>query len=389
MINSAEIIKKSEKHYSSFLTSIITGTAFFPLQFNAGAPPKDYMTLLKAVTELNQNSKVNLGYGYLLESKTINTQKYGPQTIPERIIINTEEDYLKLLKKQKEVAEFKPNIDLILSNIPELKPWLIQNPLKVIQNTDKWHNLLEVCRYFQNNPQPNLYIRELPISVHTKFIEQNQSILGNLLEAILPPETLQPVEGEKYRFEKRFSLKYEQPLIRLRILDKTLQTTYNFPISDLMTPISEFQQLTFQQQCCFITENMMNFLTLPPLQNSIAVFGKGYAVQLLKSVKWLQNCSIFYWGDLDAHGFTILSQCRGYFPQTVSIMMDEETFSKFAEFTVHDTSNSTYQTLPNLTPPEQTLYSYLCHHKKRLEQERIHQTYVKQYLKNILTHPTD
>lgn len=129
---------------------------------------------------------------------------------------------------------------------------------------------------------------------------------------------------------------------------------------------------------------MMNFLTLPPLENSIALFGKGYAVQLLKSVKWLQNCSIFYWGDIDEHGFKIFSQFRTYFPQTTSLMMDEETFKTFAEFIVSDPTNPTFQNLPNLTPPEQTLYSYLCLHKKRLEQERLPQTYVNQYLKNEL-----
>lgn len=70
-------------------------------------------------------------------------------------------------------------------------------------------------------------------------------------------------------------------------------------------------------------------------------------------------------------------------------MIDEETFTKFAEFTVLDPTNSTYQNLPNLTSAEQRLYSYLYHHKKRLEQEHIPQTSVNQYLKNILRHPTD
>lgn len=190
----------------------------------------------------------------------------------------------------------------------------------------------------------------MPISVHTKFIEQNQGILRNLLEAILPPENLQPVEGEKNQLEKRFSLKYEQPLIRLRILDKTLQTLYNFPISDFQTPLFEFQQLTFQQNRCLITENLMNFLTLPPLENSIALFGKSYAVQLFKYGKWLQNCSIFSWGDIDEHGFKILYQFRTYFHQKTSLMMDEETFTSFAEFIVPDRPNPTFQSLPNITP---------------------------------------
>jgi hypothetical protein len=40
------------------------------------------------------------------------------------------------------------DIDLILSNLLELKPWLIQYPLKIIENTDQWHEILKVCQYF-------------------------------------------------------------------------------------------------------------------------------------------------------------------------------------------------------------------------------------------------
>ncbi|MHC5718996.1 MAG: Wadjet anti-phage system protein JetD domain-containing protein, partial [Nostoc sp.] len=251
-----------------------------------------------------------------------------------------------------------------------------------IEYSDRWSDLLKVCRYFQCNPKPHLYIRELPIQIHTKFIEQNKGILSNLLEAILPTELLSSAEREKeYTFEKRFSLRYREPLIRLRILDQALKAKYDFPLSDISTPISEFRQLNFKAHRFFIAENLMNFLTLPALENSFGLFGSGYAIQILKSVNWLAHCPIFYWVDLDTDGFKILSQLRSYFPQTISIMMDVKTFETFKEFAVI-VAESTAENLLYLTLEEQALYSYLSLHNKRLEQERISQDYAYRYIQS-------
>lgn len=384
MIDPTQIRQKAEHRYSSFLISTITGENFFPIEFSIGALPKDYLILREEIIQLIDKSKQSLGYGYILELESRKTQKHGLQSLPRRISIDTEQDYLKLIKKEKEVLQFKANVNLIRAEVSALNSWLCHNPLKVIEYGDRWKDLLKVCQYFQQNPKPNLYIRELPIQVHTKFIEQNQRILRSLLEAILPIEQLVSLGGEKeYTFEKRFSLKYREPLIRLRILDQTLKAKYGFPVADSSIPISEFNQLNLDTHRCFITENLMNFLTLPRLENSFAIFGSGYAVQSLKTAIWLSHCPIFYWGDLDLNGFKILSQLRSYFPQTTSIMMDMTTFVMFHKFAV-DVVEAIAETLPHLTSEEETLYIHLVFHQKRLEQERISQDYANQFLQNLM-----
>ena len=208
------------------------------------------------------------------------------------------------------------------------------------------------------------------------------------LEFLLPTELLTSVEGEKeFVFEKRFSLKYNEPCLRFRILDPALIPQYPFSLSDITTPISEFKQLNLRFHRFFITENLMNFLTLPALDNSLALFGRGYGIQLLKWVTWLADCPIFYWGDLDADGFKILSQLRSYFPQTISVMMDIKTFETFQSFAVKDVT-STVKNLPDLpylTVAEQFLYSYLCLHRKRLEQEHISQDFANRYLQDYFS----
>ncbi|NEQ43602.1 MAG: hypothetical protein F6K00_08600 [Leptolyngbya sp. SIOISBB] len=383
MIDPAQIKKKAASRYSKFLRSIITGDSFFPTEFSVGAMPKDYPTLSRTIIQLTEQAKQSLGYGYHLELESRNTRKYGVQSLPTWIGIETEQDYLKLIKKTQEVARFRLDLELIQSHLPELKPWLCQYPLKVIEYRDRWSDLIKVCQYFQQHPQPNLYIRELPIRVHTKFIEQNKRVLRELLETILPAAQLVSVEGEKdYTFEKRFSLRYREPLIRLRLLDHSLTTRYGFPATDMSVPLSEFRQLDLAPHRCLITENLMNFLTLPPVENGFAIFGSGYGVRALKSIPWLSTCPIFYWGDLDVDGFKILSQLRADFPQVISMMMDWATFEIFRDFAV-PVAAAIAEPLPQLTPDETSLYEHLAQCQQRLEQEHVHQTYANTILSNL------
>ena len=361
----------------------MTGEPFFPIEFPVGAIPKDYPTLSKSVNQLIEQSKQFLNYGYSLTLEKRNTRKHGPQSLPVRIAIETESDYLRLIQKTTEVTKFRSDLKLIRSQIPALEPWLYQKPLKVVKHSRLWNELIQVCLYFQQHPQPQLYIRELPIQIHTKFVEQNKGILRELLEAILPEAQLVSVEDEKeYTFEKRFSLKYREPLIRLRLLDHAFIARYGFPATDISVPLSEFRELDLAAHRCLITENLMNFLTLPSLQDSFAIFGSGYGVRALKTTPWLSTCPIFYWGDLDVDGFKILSQLRADFPQVISMMMDWETFETFRDFAV-PVATAIAEPLPHLTPDEVSLYEHLARCQQRLEQEHIHQAYANAILSKL------
>jgi hypothetical protein len=97
VINPIQIQQKSAQLYSSFLISIITGANFFPIEFAVGSLPKEYLDLSKAVNLLIDKSKQQLGYGYTLELESRRMQKHGSQSLPKRISIDTEPDYLKLI----------------------------------------------------------------------------------------------------------------------------------------------------------------------------------------------------------------------------------------------------------------------------------------------------
>ena len=259
--------------------------------------------------------------------------------------------------------------------------------MKVIDHSAKWQDLVAVCQYFVLNPKPMIYIRELPIEVHTKFVEENKGILKSLLDFLIESY----INTTESYFEKRFNLKYYEPFIRMRILDSALAQHFYSGIADLAIPQSEFYKANIRCKLVFVMENKtnfsnaMNFLTLPELHESIAVFGSGYQIELLGNAHWLSDKHIIYWGDIDAHGFHLLSILRSYFPQTKSMMMDFETFDYFRSFRVLGPV-PTFNSLPHLTNEESKLFQYLLSQEdcNRLEQERITHKFALNKIRQLL-----
>jgi len=374
MISPDEIKIKAEKKYPLYLRSILQNTSFFPLVITANKiPAKSLADVQREILALVNQSKEKKGYGFTITYKTIKTKTIGTQSLPETIYFESGKDFLKYLGKEKEVECFVSDHKNILQIFPELHLWLINNPLRVIQYSGQWENIIKVCIYFKNNPRPNLYIRELPINVHTKFIESYQSIIAELLDIIIDPF----VNHQEKDFEKRYNLKYRESLVRFRILDKKISQAFFSGIDDIAIPVSQFSKLELPVIKAIIVENKTNLyttLTLPNMEGAIAIYGSGYGVSNLRNVDWLRNIEILYWGDIDAQGFEILSQVRGYLKQTKSILMDNHTFEKFFE---NDIGTPTKISIDlNLTDAEKLLYKKLKENNWRLEQEKIPVEYV-------------
>ena len=382
MITINEIKKKTENIYVGYLKSIITEEIFFPKIIRSDkSVSSDFDEMRKELKDVIEYSKDRRGFGYTITYKQTNTRRHGIQSLPEEISFQTELDFLKYLHKEKEVAEFRENCSLIISKFPEVKDWITNHPLKVIGNSSKWNDLLKVCDYFKSRPIPNLYIRELPIEVHTKFIEENKGIIKELLNILIKDH----IRSDETNFEKRFNLKYVEPLVRFRILDKSISLQYFSGIDDLSIPISQFEQLKLPIKNVLVVENKTNLLTialtLPELEKTIVVFGSGYKVEILEKVEWFKQVKLFYWGDLDTQGFEILSQFRGYFIHVKSILMDKLTFNKYFK-NDKGTPNKISGPL-NLTNEELELYELLKENNWRLEQEKIPIKEFKELIANM------
>lgn len=379
MITATEIQTKAQRLYTDYLESVVTGEAFFPCSIRSNKQVShDFPTMQKEIAEVAARSTDRKGYGYTVFYEPIQTRRHGIQNLPAGIAFENERNYLTFIGKGQEAEVFKKDVALICHVIPALKDWCPKQVRLILDEAGEWPDLLKVCTYFVSHPRPELYIRELPIEVHTKFIEQHARVLQSLLYFLLPEID---VRREGKTFCSRFYLKESEPLVRFRLLESTISHNHFAEINDLSIPISQFRRLTPHCDTIFIVENQMNCLTFPSVPNAMAIWGKGFQVELLKDCLWLKERPITYWGDMDVHGFQILSQVRSYFPQTKSLMMDFRTFEAFNSMAVAN-QVSVPPVLHYLTPEEEMLFQHLKKHSLRLEQEKISQAYTLEFLKS-------
>lgn len=392
MITITEIKRKAENFYLEYLRTIISGETAFPKIIRSDkSSSKNFIESGRQKAEIIEQSKDRKGFGYTIKYKTVNTKRDSVQDIIDEISFQSELDFLKFIRKESEVENFKKSANKILNPFPELNEWMKKYPLRVVQYSESWPQLLNVCHYFKKNPRPNLYTRELPVKVHTKFIENNKGILFDLLNEILPVESINEEFTSTKYFEKRFGLKFNQSQIRVRVLDKYISDKHLSGLTDLVITEEEFCGLQIPCKKVFIFENktnfsnLMNFLTLPQIENTIGIFGSGFSVSKMKNALWLADKEIFYWGDIDTHGLKILSQIRGYFQNTKSIMMDFETLNTFKDdWDRGEPINE--DSLANLNSEEQELFQFVRAdniNTIRLEQEKITHEYVLKALEKI------
>ena len=369
MITPIEIKKKAESKYCAYLQSIVEGESFHPIVIAGNKKPDESTVKFeKELTDLINQSKEKKGYGYTIEFQTVKTKQHGLQDIPVSISFQSEYDYLKFINKEKETEKFRDNIDQIVPSFPELKDWVYRFPFKVIDNN--WDCLLKVCEYFKKNPSPNLYIRELPIQIHTKYIENNKGIIKELLDIIIAEH----MNADEKQFEARFNLKYDEPIVRFRLLDSSVSQKYLLGIDDLSIPISQFRCLSLPIQTVYIVENKISMLTFPLENDSIVVWGHGFGVDVMQDVEWFKTKKIYYWGDLDAQGFQILSEIRTHFSQVKSFLMDQDTFDKYYEGDKGKETNVEKELC--LAQEEMEMFRYLKESNSRLEQEKIPFEYI-------------
>ena len=337
------------------------------------------------IRTLEEGSKKATGVGYEIVYAEVNHRQLGLNRVPQSLLVPREADALALIGKRRQSDAFDRLVETTKAAHPELLLWLAKRPLDLLDHADDWVRLLSVVSWFRNHPRPGIYARQIDVEgVHTKFIETHRRLLAELLDLVLPAEHIDQQAIGAQAFERRLGLLCKPALLRFRVLDQSLRVQ---GLEDVSTPIAQFARLDLPARRVFIVENEINGLAFPQAEASIILFGLGYGVDRLGLVPWLQDKAIYYWGDLDTHGFAILDSLRAVFPNTRSFLMDRQTLLSHRPLWVEEPEPS-QAPLSRLTEDEYKVFEDLrfdrLGHRVRLEQERIAFGHVARTLASLL-----
>lgn len=374
------------------LRALLGQDAIFPLEIALKRPGSRDVTerfgaVMDWVAELRAGSRAQRGYGYELRWQELNNRVHGSNKIPTAAVFPAAEDALRFVGRQAEARRAGALVALIRDRFPALADWAIRHALTVLQHDGEWERLLQVLDWFGAHPRSGLYLRQLDIpGVDTKYIEGRRALLSELLDLILPETAIDRRATGARGFARRYGLRAEEPAVRFRLLDPQL---YIGGLSDLAVPPEQFARLELAVERVFITENVTNGLAFPDCRRSVVVFGLGYGLDRLYEAPWLQRARIYYWGDIDTHGFGILDRLRASLPEAKSFLMDRATLMDHRALWGQEPAGKRYAGQPKrLTAEERALLEDLRHdrlgERVRMEQERVGYGWLQRSLASLL-----
>ncbi len=308
-----------------------------------------------------------------MEWRMVNHRQLGRNRLPHAVMLESPEAACRLVGKVNQAVRYSALREQVLDAVPELSPWVESFPLTMLKLENEWPQLLAIIRWLRDNPRPGIYLRQLDTpGVHTKYIERRRRLLMQLLDLSLPASAIDESATGAKHFERRYGFASKPALIRFRILDQNCAVN---GLSDLQIPVAHFAELCPEVETVFVVENDVTALAFPPRKAALVIFGQGYGIdRLLAPAAWLHQKRVFYWGDIDTHGFRILNQVRAILPHTRSLLMDRATLLAHKSLWGRE-PDLTRQPLDHLLPDEQALYMDLVESRLgdqvRLEQERI------------------
>lgn len=324
---------------------------------------------------------------YRVEWQSINHRILGTNSIPSEVWIDSMDHALGIIGRRKAAEQFSRILSFTKETRPELLPWLKKRPLQALELVDIWPKLLSVTNWLRNHPRPGLHLRQIDLpGIHTKLIEVHRGVLSELFDLVLPEESIDKHYSGVSGFCRRYGFKDKPMRVRFRMLDPDIRLMPGSSDQDITLTQNDFSALNLPVSKVFITENEINFLAFPYKPNAMLLFGAGYGFANIADAHWLQQRKLYYWGDIDTHGFAILNQFRTHFPHTESFLMDRQTLMDHKLLWGEETQPKKGE-LSRLTTEEYALYEDLkadrFADRLRLEQERIGFEYLRAALEGL------
>lgn len=339
------------------------------------------------IAGLQHGAKNDSRPGYRLVLREVRHRVIGANAFPHEAWIDTLDDALGLIGMRREAERFRGLAVQTGRDQPALLPWLKKRPLRALELAGDWPRLLSVVAWLQAHPRPGMYLRQVDLpDVHSKFIETHRASLSEMLDLALPADAIDASASGVGNFARRYGFRDKPMRIRFRLLDTRHALLATGPDQDFTVTHHTFARLDPDASRVFITENEINFLAFPPMKDSLVIFGAGYGFDMLAEAAWLHQRAIYYWGDIDTHGFAILDQLRALFPHVRSFLMDRDTLLAHRQQWV-DEPQPTLRDLSRLDGEERALFDDLRDNRLgrhiRLEQEKLRFGWVEETLARL------
>jgi hypothetical protein len=316
--------------------------------------------------------------------------RMGSHHLPQVLSIFSLVDLVVEVGAMQQWIQYDARRAELLSRWPQLEAsgWLRANVQLLIDMPDNdFVRLNDVVVWSAQSAPAGCYMRELPIAgIDSKWVERRKGIILGLLRAI-GKETSATAE-----LEDALGLKRVPQRIRLRLLCDAIAAPFG-GVDDLEIPLDQARDLAIAPELVWIVENQPTFLALPRMHGAVVIAGMGQRVSLIETLPWLREArKVFYWGDLDAWGFSCLNTARRAYHSVQSILMDRRTWDDHIDFCVDEDVKAPPDTSAEfLTAAEATMLAHIREQRSlgkgraRLEQERISWPYAIARMQGAVT----
>ncbi len=320
---------------------------------------------------------------YSLSTKVVGARRTGANPIPDRLRIENFADLTAFLGTADQARRHQELIEAAKDIAPQIYSWVVDKPMRALAHQAEFDRLLACARWVADNADRDRYLRQVNApGVDTKFIERHRGILAELVDLLLDT----PGHRVARDFAARYGFRDKPTRARLRVLDRAV-SPLPAGLTDVELRTDELASHPFDVDRVFLVENEVSALAFPAVPRSLLIFGGGYAVGRVGGVHWLRDVPLYYWGDIDTHGFRILDLLRARFPHTRSMLMDRATL--LAHEAHWDREPAVVNThLEHLSADEAALYRDLVEDTfgsaVRLEQERVSYPLIESAIRELV-----
>lgn len=302
----------------------------------------------------------------LVEFTTRRWRSHGHQSLPKRLTFasaNELADFaaelhpVRLSSGVERLGELAATWPSLLALSPRHLSLMID-----LTDTD-FDSLRAVLHWLDANRARDIFPRAMSIpGVDTKWYERNRSVCDGLWSCRVDAGDAAPVE-----------LRQSPDNVQGKVLDPQLRVIVG-GMGEFAASIETWAAVPWHPQVVVVCENKQTGLSFDDMPGTVVLLGRGYAIERFDELGWLRSARVLYWGDIDTHGFAILSRLRSHVSHVESVLMDQPTLLAHASQWVQE-STPTTAPLEHLTATEFATYRGLVDgawgERVRLEQERV------------------